>query len=81
MEVTETLSDGLRREFQVSGFGDRPRGAESRAAGRAQGPRSVAGVSGRERCRSHTSGRSMERPVMAETIEAVIRELNAKIVN
>jgi trigger factor len=79
MEVTETLSDGLKREFQIKvPAGD----LEARLAGR------LAELKDRVQLRGFRPGKVpvthlrkvYGRAVMAETVEAVIRELNAKIV-
>jgi len=79
MQVTETLSDGLKREFQVN---VPAADLEARVVGR------LAELKDRVQLRGFRPGKVpvthlrkvYGRAVMAETIEAVIRELNAKIV-
>src|SRR2546426_2296051 len=80
MQVTETISDGLKREFQVTV----PQAdLEARVAGR------LAELKDRVQLRGFRPGKVpvthlrkiYGKAVMAETIEAVIRELNAKIVS
>src|SRR5262245_22060599 len=79
MQVTETLSDGLKREFQVN---VPAADLEARLAGR------LAELKDRVQLRGFRPGKVpvthlrkvYGRSVMAETVEAVIRELNAKIV-
>src|SRR5262245_62784463 len=79
MQVTETLSDGLKREFQVSV-------PAADLVGRVVGR--LAELKDRVQLRGFRPGKVpvthlrkvYGRAVMAETIEAVIRELNAKIV-
>src|SRR5262245_56801727 len=79
MQVTETLSDGLKREFQVN---VPAADLEARLAGR------LAELKDRVQIRGFRPGKVpvthlrkvYGRAVMAETIEAVIREFNAKIV-
>jgi trigger factor len=79
MQVTETVSDGLKREFQVN---VPAADLEARVAGR------LAELKDRVQLRGFRPGKVpvnhlrkvYGRAVMAETIEAVIRELNAKIV-
>jgi trigger factor len=80
MEVTETLSDGLKREFQVQvPVAD----LEARVSER------LGELKDRVQLRGFRPGKVpvthlkkiYGKAVMAETIEAVIRELNAKIVN
>jgi len=79
MQVTETLTDGLKREFQVSIPAS---DLEARVAGR------LSELKDRVQLRGFRPGKVpvthlrkiYGRSVMAETIEAVIRELNAKIV-
>jgi len=79
MEITETLSDGLRREFQVQ---VPAADLEARLAER------LGELKGRVQLRGFRPGKVpvthlkkiYGKAVMAETIEAVIRELNAKIV-
>ena len=79
MEVTETLSDGLKREFQVQ---VPAADLEARVAQR------LDELKDRVQLRGFRPGKVpvthlkkiYGKAVMAETIEAVIRELNAKIV-
>ena len=78
MEVTETLSDGLRREFQVQ---VPAADLEARLAVR------LDELKDRVQLRGFRPGKVpvthlkklYGKAVMAETIEAVIRELNAKM--
>jgi trigger factor len=80
MEVTETLSDGLKREFQVQ---VPAADLEARVSER------LDEMKNRVQLRGFRPGKVpvghlkklYGKAVMAETIEAVIRELNAKIVN
>ncbi len=80
MEVTETLSDGLKREFQVQ---VPAADLEARVAER------LDELKDRVQLRGFRPGKVpvthlkkiYGKAVMAETIEAVIRELNAKIVS
>ena len=80
MEVTETLSDGLKREFQVQ---VPAADLEARVTER------LGELKGRVQLRGFRPGKVpvthlrkiYGKAVMAETIEAVIRELNAKIVS
>jgi trigger factor len=80
MEVTETLSDGLKREFQVQ---VRAADLEARVAER------LGELKDRVHLRGFRPGKVpvthlrkiYGKAVMAETIEAVIRELNAQIVS
>src|SRR6266850_2367499 len=79
MQITETVSDGLKREFQVS---VPAADLEAKLADR------LAELKDRVQLRGFRPGKVpvthlrkvYGRAVMAETIEAVIRELNAKIV-
>src|SRR5262249_14200890 len=79
MQVTETVSDGLKREFQVN---VPAADLEARMSGR------LAELKDRVQLRGFRPGKVpvthlrkvYGRSVMAETIEAVIREMNAKIV-
>jgi trigger factor len=79
MQVTETNSDGLKREFQVN---VPAADLEARVVGR------LAELKDRVQLRGFRPGKVpvahlrkvYGRAVMAETIEAVIREMNAKIV-
>src|SRR5438093_2788242 len=79
MQVTETVSDGLKREFQTT---VPAADLEGRVEGR------LAELKDRVQLRGFRPGKVpvthlrkvYGRAVMAETIEAVIRELNAKIV-
>jgi trigger factor len=79
MQVTETVSDGLRREFQVNVPAS---DLEARMSGR------LAELKDRVQLRGFRPGKVpvthlrkvYGRSVMAETIETVIKELNAQIV-
>jgi trigger factor len=79
MQVTETISDGLKREFQVT---VPAADLEARMAGR------LNELKDRVQLRGFRPGKVpvthlrkvYGRSVMAETVESVIRELNAKIV-
>src|SRR5438874_6747560 len=79
MQVTETRTDGLKREFQVN---VPAADLEARVEGR------LAELKDRVQLRGFRPGKVpvthlrkvYGRSVMAETVEAVIRELNAKIV-
>ena len=79
MQITETLSDGLKREFKIS---VPAADLEAKLADR------LAELKDRVQLRGFRPGKVpvthlrkvYGRAVMAETIEAVIRELNAKIV-
>ncbi len=79
MQITETLSDGLKREFQVT---VPAADLETRVSGR------LAELKGRVQLRGFRPGKVpvthlrkvYGRSVMAETVETVIRELNAQIV-
>lgn len=79
MQVTETLSDGLKREYQVT---VPAADLEARVVGR------LGELKDQIRLRGFRPGKVpvthlrkvYGRSVMAETVEAVIRELNAKIV-
>ncbi len=79
MQVTETLSDGLKREFQVK---VPAADLEAKVVGR------LNELKNRVQLRGFRPGKVpvthlrkvYGRSVMAETVEAVIRELNAKIV-
>jgi trigger factor len=79
MEVTETLSDGLKREFQVQvPAADLKERVDQR----------LVELKDRVQLRGFRPGKVpvthlkkiYGKAVMAETVEAVIRELNAKIV-
>src|SRR6266576_1998124 len=80
MEVTETLSDGLKREFQVQ---VPAADLEARVVER------LGELKDRVQLRGFRPGKVpvthlrkiYGKAVMAETIEAIIRELNAKIVS
>ena len=80
MQVTETVSDGLKREFKV---------VVPAADLDSQGRRRLDELKDRVRINGFRPGkvpvehlkRLYGRSVMAETIEAVVREANAKIVN
>ena len=79
MQVTETVSDGLKREFQVT---VPAADLETRMAGR------LAELKDRVQLRGFRPGKVpvthlrkvYGRSVMAETVETIIRELNAQIV-
>ena len=79
MQVTETVSEGLKREFQVT---VPAADLEQRMSGR------LAELKGRVQLRGFRPGKVpvthlrkvYGRSVMAETVETVIRELNAQIV-
>ncbi len=79
MQVTETVSEGLKREFQVT---VPAADLEARMSGR------LAELKGRVQLRGFRPGKVpvthlrkvYGRSVMAETVETVIRELNAQIV-
>ena len=79
MEITETLSDGLKREYQVK---VPAADLEARVVGR------LSELKDRVQLRGFRPGKVpvkhlrkvYGRSVMAETVEAVIREMNAKIV-
>src|SRR5262245_40986408 len=79
MQVTETLSEGLKREFQVT---VPAADLEARVVGR------LSELKDRVQLRGFRPGKVpvthlrkvYGKAVMAETVEAVIRELNAKIV-
>jgi trigger factor len=73
MQVTETLSDGLKREFQVQ---VPAADLEARVSDRVQ----LRGFRPGKVPVAHLK-KIYGKAVMAETIEAVIRELNAKIVS
>src|SRR4051812_28899809 len=79
MQITETSIDGLKREFQVTVPAS---DLEARLADK------LTDLKGRVQLRGFRPGKVPEkhlrklygRSVMAETVEAVIRETNAKIV-
>src|SRR4051812_10693773 len=79
MQITETLSDGLKREFQVT---VPAADLQARMSGR------LSELKDRVQLRGFRPGKVpvnhlrkvYGRSVMAETVEAVIREFNAKIV-
>ena len=79
MQITETVSDGLKREFQVTVPAS---DLEARMAGR------LSDLKDRVQLRGFRPGKVpvthlrklYGRSVMAETVEAVIRETNAKII-
>ena len=79
MQVTETVSEGLKREFQVT---VPAADLETRAAGRLAEMKDRAKLPGfRPGKVPVTHLRKLYgRSVMAETVETVIRELNAQIV-
>src|ERR1700754_3316632 len=80
MQVTETLSDGLKREFQIT---VPAADLEARMSGR------LAELKNKVQIRGFRPGKVpvdhlrkvYGRSVMAETIEAAVRDANAKIVN
>ena len=71
-----------RPQARVQGgrAGGRSRRAAQRPPGEAQGPRPDSRLPARQGAGRRTSRRSMAAPSMAETIEEVVRETNAKIV-
>src|SRR5438093_1016052 len=79
MQITETVSDGLKREFQVTVPAS---DLEARMTGR------LSDLKDRVQLRGFRPGKVpvthlrklYGRSVMAETVEAVIRETNAKII-
>jgi trigger factor len=80
MEVTETLSDGLRREFQVQ---VPAADLEARVAARLDELKHQVQLRGFRPGKvpvTHLK-KVYGKAVMAETVEAIIRELNAKIVS
>jgi len=80
MQVTETLSDGLKREFQVTVPAS---DLEARVAERLGDLKDKVRINGFRPGKvpvAHLK-KVYGRAVMAETIEAIIREMNAKIVS
>jgi trigger factor len=79
MQVTETLSDGLKREFQVT---VPAADLEARVVGRLGELKNQVQLRGFRRGKVPVTHlrKIYGRSVMAETVEAVIRELNTKIV-
>src|SRR3989442_8658354 len=80
MQVTETLSDGLKREFQVTVPAS---DLEARVAERLGDLKDKVRINGFRPGKvpvTHLK-KVYGRAVMAETIEAIIREMNAKIVS
>ena len=80
MEVTETLSDGLKREFQVQVPAADLEARVSERLGELKDTVQLRGFRPGKVPVTHLK-KVYGRAVMAETIEAVIRELNAKIVS
>ena len=80
MEVTETLSDGLRREFQVQVSATDLEARMSERLGELKDRVQLRGFRPGKVPVTHLR-KIYGKAVMAETVEAVIRELNAKIVN
>ena len=79
MEVTETLSDGLKREFQVKIPAPDLEARVSQRLDEIKGQVQLRGFRPGKVPVSHLK-KLYGRSVMAETIEAVIREINSKIV-
>jgi trigger factor len=79
MEVTETLSDGLKREFQVKVPAPDLEARVSARLGEMKDRVQMRGFRPGKVPVTHLK-RIYGRSVMAETIEAVIREINSKIV-
>ena len=79
MEVTETLSDGLKREFQVKIPAPDLEARVSRRLDEIKGQVQLRGFRPGKVPVSHLK-KLYGRSVMAETIEAVIREINSQIV-
>jgi trigger factor len=80
MEVTETLSDGLRREFQVQVPAADLEARVTQRLGELKDRVQLRGFRPGKVPVTHLK-KIYGKAVMAETIEAVIRELNAKIVS
>ncbi len=80
MEVTETLSDGLKREFQVQVPAADLEARVSERLGELKDRVQLRGFRPGKVPVTHLK-KIYGQAVMAETIEAVIRELNAKIVS
>ena len=79
MEVTETLSDGLKREFQVKVPAPDLEARVSQRLDEIKGQVQLRGFRPGKVPVAHLK-KLYGRSVMAETIEAVIREINSKIV-
>src|SRR5712691_11863522 len=79
MEVTETLSDGLKREFQVQVPAADLEARVTQRLGELKNRVQLRGFRPGKVPVTHLK-KIYGKAVMAETIEAVIRELNAKIV-
>ena len=79
MEVTETLSDGLKREFQVKIPAPDLEARVSQRLDEIKGQVQLRGFRPGKVPVAHLK-KLYGRSVMAETIEAVIREINSKIV-
>ena len=79
MEVTETLSDGLKREFQVKISAPDLEARVSQRLDEIKGQVQLRGFRPGKVPVSHLK-KLYGRSVMAETIEAVIREINSQIV-
>ncbi len=79
MEVTETLSDGLKREFQVKIAAPDLEARVSQRLDEIKGQVQLRGFRPGKVPVSHLK-KLYGRSVMAETIEAVIREINSQIV-
>src|SRR5467141_123401 len=80
MQVTETVSDGLKREFQVTVAAS---DLEARVSERLDDLKDKVRINGFRPGKvpvTHLK-KVYGRAVMAETIEAIIREMNAKIVS
>src|SRR5438445_4199706 len=80
MEVTETLSEGLKREFQVQVPAADLEARLSERLGELKDRVQLRGFRPGKVPVAHLK-KIYGKAVMAETIEAVIRELNAKIVS
>jgi trigger factor len=80
MEVTETLSDGLKREFQVQVPAADLEARVSERLGELKDRVQLRGFRPGKVPVTHLK-KIYGKAVMAETVEAVIRELNAKIVS
>jgi trigger factor len=80
MEVTETLSDGLKREFQIQVPAADLEARVSQRLGELKGQVQLRGFRPGKVPVTHLK-KIYGKAVMAETVEAVIRELNGKIVS
>src|SRR6202171_1525357 len=80
MEVTETLSDGLKREFQIQVPAADLEARVSQRLGELKDRVQLRGFRPGKVPVTHLK-KIYGKAVMAETIEAVIRELNGKIVS